>query len=160
MIKFRFNDKWTFKSAKLQHYNSNMNFLYDHEWILEWSKMLDFRLTVGTGTTNGMQVFHSLICSDETLVTSTCTSNPVLKSHSTYSVENYIVSSSILSALFGEWKSYVWCFFSTLKDLRDLDKKLDLSTPIMTKTEFLLTILFNIKQKSHENKEQCQLNNY
>ena len=123
-------------------------------------KCLIFRLIVGTGTTNGMQVFHSLICSDETLVTSACTSNPVLKSHSTYSVENYIVSSSILSALFGEWKNYVWCFFSTLKDLRDLDKKLDLLTPIMTKTEFLLTILFNIKQKSHENKEQCQLNNY
>ena len=64
--------------------------------------MLDFRLTVGTDTSNGMQVFQSLICTDETLVTSICTSNPILKSDSTYPVENYIVSSFILSTLSGE----------------------------------------------------------
>ena len=92
-----------------------MNFLYDHEWVLEWSKMLDFRLSVGSGTSNGMQVFQSLICIDKTLVTSICTSNPVLKSDSTYPVENYNVSSSILSALFVEWKNCVWYFFKTLK---------------------------------------------
>ena len=78
-----------------------MNFLYDHEYVIEWSKMSDCSLTVGTGKSNGIQVFHSLICTDETLVTSICTSNPVLNNDSTYSVEKYRVSSSILSALFG-----------------------------------------------------------
>ena len=34
--------------------------------------MFDSRLNVGIGKSNGMQVFHSLICTDETLVTSTC----------------------------------------------------------------------------------------
>ena len=46
------------------------------------------------------------------------------------------------------------------KDLKDLDKILNLLTPIMTKTEFLLKILFNIKQKCKENKEQYQLKDY
>ena len=50
----------------------NVNFLYDHEWVIEWSKMFDSRLNVGIGKSNGMQVFHSLICTDETLVTSIC----------------------------------------------------------------------------------------
>ena len=79
----------------------------------------------------------------------------MLNSDSTYSVENYIVSSSILSALFGECKNYVWCFFKTFKkkNLIDLDKMLNLLTHIMTKIEFCLTILFIIKQKSEENKE-------
>ena len=77
-------------------------------------------------------------------------------SDSTYSVENYIVSSSILSALFGECKNYVSCFFKTFKNnkkyLIDLDKMFNLSTLITTKIEFLLKILFIIKQKSEENK--------
>ena len=79
----------------------------------------------------------------------------MLNSDSTYSVENYIVSSSILSALFGECKNYVWCFFKTFKkkNLIDLDKMLNLLTLIMTKIELHLTILFIIKQKSEENKE-------
>lgn len=92
-----------------------MNFLYDHEWVFEWSKIHDFRLTVGTGTSNDIKVFQSLICIDETLVTSIYTSNPVRKSDSTYPVGNHIVSSSILSALFVEWKNCVSCFFKTLK---------------------------------------------
>ena len=69
--------------------NNKMNFQYDHEWVLEWSKMLDFRQTVGSGKSNSMQVSRALICTDETLVTSICTSNPVLKIDSTYSLSNH-----------------------------------------------------------------------